>query len=81
MIRIMWVPKEYKNFSFSEIAEDAKRVLAEVEELQKRNNRIYADLMILQNKVANLSEEEARHNLGVLIPWLESQLKGLGEDE
>ena len=37
--------------------------------------------MILQNQIANLTEEEARHNLSVLIPRLESQFPSLKEME
>lgn len=77
MLKLVWVPREYKNFSFSEIVEDARRILEECEEAEKRNALLYADIMILQNKIANLTEEEARHNLEVLIPWLESQFPSL----
>lgn len=77
MLKLVWVPKKYKNFSFSEIEEDARRILEECEEAGKRNALLYADIMILQNKIANLTEEEARHNLEVLIPWLEMQFPSL----
>lgn len=77
MLKLMWVPKKYKNFSYPEIVENARRILEECEEVEKRNALLYADIMILQNKIANLTEEEARHNLEVLIPWLESQFPSL----
>lgn len=77
MLKLVWVPKKYKNFSFSEAVEDARRILEECEEAEKRNALLYADIMILQNKIANLTEEEARHNLEVLIPWLEMQFPSL----
>ncbi|MDT2392127.1 hypothetical protein P7D58_00590 [Enterococcus avium] len=77
MLKLVWVPKEYKNFSFREMAEDANRIIEECKEAEKRNALLYADIMILQNKIANLTEEEARHNLEVLIPWLESQFPSL----
>lgn len=77
MLKLVWVPKKYKNFSFIEIVEDARRILEECEESEKRNALLYADIMILQNKIANLTEEEARHNLEVLIPWLEMQFPSL----
>ncbi len=77
MLKLIWVPKKYKNFSFSEIVEEANRVLEECKEAEKRNALLYADIMILQNKIANLTEEEARHNLEVLIPWLETQFPSL----
>ncbi|WP_455363070.1 hypothetical protein [Vagococcus elongatus] len=58
-----------------------EETLAEVKRQQKANGKIYADLMILQNKIANLTEQEARHNLSVLIPFLESQLSDLKEGD
>lgn len=80
MLKLVWVPKEYKNFSFSEIVKEAESILKECKEREKESARIYADLMILQNKIANLTEEEARHNLEVLIPWLESQFPTLNDN-
>lgn len=77
MLKLVWVPKKYKNYSFSEIVKEAESILQECKESQKENERIYADLMVLQNKIANLTEEEARHNLEVLIPWLETQFTSL----
>ncbi|WP_429975937.1 hypothetical protein [Enterococcus sp. DIV0086] len=44
--------------------------LKECKESERRNAELYADLLILQNKIANLSEEQARKNLSILIPWL-----------
>lgn len=80
MFKLFWVPKKYKKFSFIEVVEEATRVLEECEEAERKNALIYADLMVLQNKVANLSEEAARHNLEILIPWLESQFPSLKEE-
>ncbi|WP_270364366.1 MULTISPECIES: hypothetical protein [Enterococcus] len=79
MFKIMWIPKKYKNFSVSEIVEEAENILKECKEREKENIRLLADSMVLQNKIANLTEEEARHNLEVLIPWLESQFPSLKE--
>lgn len=79
MLKIMWVPREYKNFSFSEITDDAKRIIKECREVQAETARLYADGMVLQNKIANLTEEEARHNLSILIPYLEAQFPSLKE--
>lgn len=81
MLKLVWVPKQYKNFSFSEIVDDARRILEECKEAERRNALLYADIMILQNKIANLTEEEARHNLEVLIPWLELQFPSLKEGD
>lgn len=77
MFKLLWVPKKYKNFSFSEIVKEAESILQECKESQKKNERIYADLMVLQNQKAHLTEEEARHNLELLIPWLELQFPSL----
>ncbi|MGM0243136.1 hypothetical protein [Enterococcus sp. AZ107] len=55
--------------------------LKDCKESERRNAELYADLMILQNKIANLSEEQARKNLSILIPWLENQLPSLKETE
>ncbi|MGL9971596.1 hypothetical protein [Enterococcus sp. DIV1420a] len=77
MLKLVWVPKKYKNFSISEIVEEAETILKECREHEKRNAELYADLMILQNKIANLTEEQARYNLSILIPWLENQLPSL----
>lgn len=80
MLKLVWVPKKYKNFSFVEIAEEAESILKECKEQEKENTRIYGDLMVLQNKIANLTEAEARHNLEVLIPWIESQFATLNDN-
>lgn len=80
MLKLVWIPKKYKNFSFVEIAEEAEIILKECKEREKESARIYADLMVLQNKIANLTEAEARHNLEVLIPWLESQFPTLNDN-
>lgn len=81
MLKLVWVPKKYKNFSISKIVEEAEMTLKECKESERRNAELYADLMILQNKIANLSEEQARKNLSILIPWLENQLPSLKETE
>lgn len=81
MLKLVWIPKKYKNFSISEIVEEAETILEECREHEKQNAKLYADLMILQNRMANLTEEQARHNLSVLIPWLESQFPSLKEME
>ncbi|MFG5564833.1 hypothetical protein ACFJYA_11335 [Enterococcus faecalis] len=81
MLKLVWIPKKYKNFSISQIVEEAETILKECKESEKRNAKLYADLMIMQNRIANLSEEQARHNLSVLIPWLESQFSSLKEME
>ncbi|WP_240076883.1 hypothetical protein [Enterococcus faecalis] len=81
MLKLIWVPKKYKNFSVSEIVEEAETILKECREHEKRNAKLYADLMIMQNRIANLTEEQARKNLSVLIPWLESQFPSLKEME
>lgn len=74
-------PKKYKKFSVREIVEEAENILKECKEAEKENARLYADLMVIQNQIANLSEEEARENLSVMIPWLESQFPSLKETE
>ena len=71
MFKLIWIPKKYKNFSINEIVKEAEGVLQECKEAKKENERLYADLMVLQNNIANLTEEEAHHNLEILIPWLE----------
>lgn len=81
MLKLVWIPKKYKNFSVSEIVEEAERILKECKEAEKENARLYADLMVLQNQIANLTEEQARKNLTVMIPWLESQFPSLKETE
>ncbi|MDT2400884.1 hypothetical protein P7D43_00750 [Enterococcus avium] len=81
MLKLVWVPKKYKNFSFREMAEDASHILKGCKEHEKEIERLLADSMILQNKIANLTEEEARHNLEILIPWLEMQFPSLKEGD
>lgn len=81
MLKLVWIPKKYKNFSVSEIVEEAESILKECKEAEKENARLYADLMVLQNQIANLTEEQARKNLTVMIPWLESQFPSLKETE
>ncbi|MEB5882658.1 hypothetical protein MXL84_12310 [Enterococcus gallinarum] len=80
MLKLVWIPKKYKNFSVSEIVEEAESILKECKEAEKEA-RLYADLMVLQNQIANLTEEQARKNLAVIIPWLESQFPSLKEVE
>lgn len=81
MLKLVWIPKKYKNFSVREIVEEAESILKECKEAEKGNARLYADLMVLQNQIANLTEEQARKNLAILIPWLENQLPSLKETE
>lgn len=81
MLKLVWIPKKYKNFSVREIVEEAESILKECKEAEKENARLYADLMVLQNQIANLTEEEARKNLAVMIPCLESQFPSLKEVE
>lgn len=79
MLKLVWIPKKYKDFSISKIVEEAENILKECKQSKKENARIYADLMILQNQIANLTEEEARKNLSVMIPWIESQFPSLDD--
>ncbi|EOY2589464.1 hypothetical protein [Enterococcus faecium] len=81
MLKLVWIPKKYKNFSVREIVEEAESILKECKDAEKENARLYADLMVLQNQIANLTEEQARKNLEVMIPWLESQFPSLKETE
>ena len=71
MLKLVWIPKKYKNFSVREIVEEAESILKECKEAEKENAQLYADLIVLQNQIANLTEEQARKNLAVMIPWLE----------
>ncbi|MDT2978489.1 hypothetical protein [Enterococcus casseliflavus] len=81
MLKLVWIPKKYKNFSVREIVEEAESILKECKEAEKENARLYADLIVLQNQIANLTEEQARKNLAVMISWLESQFPSLKEVE
>lgn len=81
MLKLVWIPKKYKNFSVREIVEEAESILKECKEAEKENARLYADLMVLQNQIANITEEQARKNLAVIIPWLENQFPSLKEVE
>lgn len=81
MLKLVWIPKKYKNFSVREIVEEAESILKECKDAEKENARLYADLMVLQNQIANLTEEQARKKLAVMIPWLESQFPSLKETE
>ncbi|MEB6211399.1 hypothetical protein MXL49_05795 [Enterococcus casseliflavus] len=81
MLKLVWIPKKYKNFSVREIVEEAESILKECKESEKENARLYADLIVLQNQIANLTEEQARKNLAVMISWLESQFPSLKEVE
>ncbi|MCC9079444.1 hypothetical protein LOS21_04870 [Enterococcus faecium] len=60
MLKLVWIPKKYKNFSVREIVEEAESILKECKDAEKENARLYADLMVLQNQIANLTEEQAR---------------------
>lgn len=81
MFKLIWVPKKYKEYSFTETVEECEEILKECKDQEAVNAQIYADLMVLQNRMANLTEEEARKNLSVLIPWLESQFPTLRGEE
>lgn len=75
VLKIIWVPKEYRKFSFKKLHKEMKDVLEDIKRQQEESKKTYADSMILQNRIANLSEEEARHNLSILIPYLEKMLE------
>lgn len=77
MLKLMWIPKRYKNFSFVEAVLESEKLLEEIKEQQIRNQQTYADILILQNKIANLTEEEARRNLEILIPFIEANFPNL----
>ncbi|MFV0560732.1 MAG: hypothetical protein ACK5NA_08450 [Enterococcus sp.] len=79
MFKLVWIPNKYKNFSVREIVEEAEDILKECREQERINEKLYADTLVLQNKIANLSEEEARKNLSIIIPWMESQFPSLTE--
>ncbi|HJF87090.1 MAG TPA: hypothetical protein K8V88_06600 [Companilactobacillus farciminis] len=71
MLRLIWVPKEYKKFSFEEMAKDAKNTLAEVKSLQYKLAHQLADATVFLNDLADISEEEAAENLRVIIPYMQ----------
>lgn len=75
MLKIVWIPKEYKGFSFKGIAEEAKLLLSDAKDCERISKKIFVDSMILQNSIANLTEEEARSNLEILVPWAEKYLQ------
>lgn len=80
MLKLVWIPKRYKNFSFAEAVLESEKLLEEIKEQQIRNQKTYADILILQNKIANLTEEEARKNLEILIPFIEMNFPDLATE-
>ena len=78
MFRLMWVPKEYKGFSFEKafneqlrMSEEIVNTLEEVRELQRILNTKVADLVVLENQLADLSAEERTENLRMIIRFFE----------
>ncbi|MGF2073414.1 hypothetical protein [Enterococcus casseliflavus] len=40
MLKLVWIPKKYKNFSVREIVEEAESILKECKEAEKENARL-----------------------------------------
>lgn len=74
MLKLVWVPKKFKGFSFTGFHNEMKETMREVEQRQQRTNEMYADMLIMQNKAANFSEEESAHNIKVIVNWMEKEL-------
>ena len=74
MLKLVWVPKELKGFSFTGLHNEMKESMNEIKHQQQRTNKMYADMIIMRNKVANLSEEESAHNIKVIVNWMEKEL-------
>lgn len=79
MLKLVWIPKRYKDFSFVEAVLESEKLLEEIKEQQTRNQKTYADILFLQNKIANLTEEEARKNLEILVPFIEANFPDIAK--
>ncbi|MGO2267801.1 MAG: hypothetical protein ACTH54_13250 [Vagococcus salmoninarum] len=75
MLKLVWVPKRFKGFSFTRFHNEMKETMKEVKKRQHETHKMYADMLILQNKVANFSEEESAHNIKVIVNWMEKELE------
>ena len=80
MLRLIWVPKKYKNFSFEEMAKEAEDALKGAELLQNKLTHELANASLLLNDLANISEEEATENLRTIIPYMQHFLDKNSEE-
>ena len=74
MLKLVWIPKHLKNFSFKGFHDELVEKMKEVEQQQKANKRIYADLLIAMNNIADLPQETAEHNIKVIVEFMEKEL-------
>lgn len=77
MLRIVWVPKIYKNFSFLEIVEECQDALKEAQEnlvnvklLNSQHKKMVADWVAYEIQYSNFSEEEKEQSLRELIAYM-----------
>lgn len=77
MLRIVWVPKIYKNFSFLEIIEECQDALKEAQEnlvnvklLNSQHKKMVADWVAYEIQYSNFSEEEKEQSLRELIAYM-----------
>lgn len=77
MLRIVWVPKIYKNFSFLEIIEECQDALKEAQEnlvnvklLNSQHKKMVADWVAYEIQYSNFSEEEKEQSLRELISYM-----------
>lgn len=73
MLKLVWVPKKFKKFSFTGFHNEMEETMKQIKKLHKQTNQRHADMLIMQNKAANFTEEEAAHNIRVLVKWLEKE--------
>lgn len=74
MLKLVWVPRKFKWFSFTRLHEEMKETMKEITRMQQVTKKNYADMLIMQNNLANLSEEETAHNIRVIVKWMEKEL-------
>lgn len=74
MLKLVWIPKHLKNFSFKGFYDELVEKMKDVEQQQEANKRIYADLLIAMNNVADLPQEKAEHNIKVIVEFMEKEL-------
>lgn len=74
MLKLVWIPKHLKNFSFKGFHDELVEKMKDVEQQQEANKIIYADLLIAMNNVADLPEEKAENNIKVIVEFMEKEL-------
>ncbi len=76
MLKITWIPSDFRNVRLNQLQDKLEKSLANLEKLQATNERLYANLILMQSEIANLSEEEAKQNVRTVVEYMRNSLNG-----